>query len=57
MCKKCNELKQRKAERPSYLQLAKEIAETSYSAVGRKYGVSDTAIRKWIKGYENKCKM
>jgi transposase-like protein len=23
-----------------------------YSAVGRKYGVSDTAIRKWIRQYE-----
>ena len=23
-----------------------------YSAVGRKYGVSDNAIRKWVKDYE-----
>jgi transposase-like protein len=26
--------------------------ETSFSAVGRKYGVSDNAIRKWIKNYQ-----
>jgi transposase-like protein len=30
----------------------REIAETSYVAVGRKYGVSDNAIRKWVRQYE-----
>jgi transposase-like protein len=25
---------------------------TSYSAVGRKYGVSDNAVRKWVRFYE-----
>ena len=39
----------RKAERPSYEQLVREIAATSYVAVGRKYGVSDNAIRKWLR--------
>ncbi|HEU4804138.1 MAG TPA: helix-turn-helix domain-containing protein [Solirubrobacterales bacterium] len=29
-----------------------EIEATSYSAVGRKYGVSDNAIRKWVRAYE-----
>ena len=43
---------QRKIERPPYEQLVKEIEETNYSAVGRKYGVSDNAIRKWVKFYE-----
>lgn len=43
---------QRQVKRPPYEQLKKEIDETSYSAVGRKYGVSDNAIRKWIKYYE-----
>ena len=32
-----------------YEQLMREIAETSYVAVGRKYGVSDNAIRKWVR--------
>jgi len=27
----------------------KEIKETNYCAVGRKYGVSDNTIRKWLK--------
>jgi hypothetical protein len=43
---------QRKTQRPSYEQLQKEIKENGYSATGGKYGVSDNAIRKWIKFYE-----
>lgn len=42
----------RKVERPEYEQLLKEIEDSNYSAVGRKYGVSDASIRKWIKYYE-----
>lgn len=42
----------RRAERPSQDQLLREIAETSYVAVGRRYGVSDNAIRKWVRQYE-----
>ena len=42
----------RTVERPPYLQLVREVAETSYRAVGRKYGVSDSAIRKWLRAYE-----
>ena len=30
----------------------REIAETSWSAVGRQYGVSDNAVRKWVRWYE-----
>ena len=45
-------LASRKAERPPYDQLVREIAETSYLAVGRRYGVSDNAIRKWVQAYE-----
>ena len=39
----------RKAVRPPVSQLLEEIKELGYCAVGRKYGVSDNAIRKWIK--------
>ena len=39
-------------ERPQYELLLAEIAATSWSAVGRKYGVSDNAIRKWVRAYE-----
>ena len=42
----------RKVERPPYEQLLAEITATNYLAVGRKYGVSDNAIRKWVLWYE-----
>jgi len=43
----------RRVERPMYDQLLQEIEETSYVAVARKYGVSDNAVRKWVRFYEN----
>ena len=45
----------RRVERPPYEQLLREIAESSYRAVGRKYGVSDNAIRKWLRQYEREA--
>jgi len=57
MCQDCYHLKRRKTERPSYEVLKKEIDGTNYCAVGRKYGVSDNAIRKWIKTYEKSIKI
>jgi hypothetical protein len=42
----------RKVERPSHEQLLADVASMSYRAIGRKYGVSDNAIRKWIRWYE-----
>lgn len=45
-------LKTRKVDRPPYETLKKETFENGFSATGRKYGVSDNAIRKWIKYYE-----
>ena len=29
-----------------------EVAAAGWSAVGRKYGVSDNAVRKWVRAYE-----
>jgi very-short-patch-repair endonuclease len=56
-CIKCSgklsSLPQRKVERPPYKQLIDEINELGYSATGRKYGVSDNSIRKWVRFYEN----
>jgi hypothetical protein len=42
----------RKVERPSYEQLMADVESMSLLAVGRKYGVSDNAVRKWIRWYE-----
>lgn len=53
-CLSCFNKQQRTVERPSYEQLIKEINELGYCGVGRKYGVSDNAIRKWkIKSESN----
>ena len=53
-CKKCsakiNGKKCRKVKnRPSIEILKKDIEEYGYKGTGRKYGVSDNSIRKWIK--------
>jgi hypothetical protein len=42
----------RKVPRPSYAQLKQDLGHMSWVAVGRKYGVSDNAVRKWIRWYE-----
>jgi transposase-like protein len=44
-------MERRKVTRPPYEQLAAEIDAVGYSAVGRRYGVSDNAIRKWVRWY------
>jgi hypothetical protein len=42
----------RKVPRPTYEQLRVDLAHMSWCAVGRKYGVTDNAVRKWIRWYE-----
>lgn len=44
-------IKRRKVERPTYENLIIDVENIGYSATGRKYGVSDNSIRKWIKYY------
>jgi transposase-like protein len=39
----------RVVERPPLGQLLAEIEASSWSAVGRRYGVSDNAVRKWVR--------
>lgn len=43
---------QRKLKRPEYETLINEVKELGFTKTGKKYGVSDNAIRKWIKFYE-----
>jgi Zn finger protein HypA/HybF involved in hydrogenase expression len=54
-CRSCVKKKQKRKikNRPTYEQLMLELSESNYSAVGKKYGVSDNSIRKWIKSYES----
>jgi hypothetical protein len=51
-CNLCKGVLSRKVERPSLEILLKDIEELGYSGTGRKYGVSDNAIKKWIKNIE-----
>jgi very-short-patch-repair endonuclease len=48
-CINCRYIKDRKVERPPIDVLLNDIKEIGYSATGRKYGVSDNSIRKWVK--------
>ena len=50
-CNACCGKHRRVTERPEAVQLAQEILDLGFSAVGRKYGVSDNAIRKWCINY------
>jgi hypothetical protein len=45
----------RKVDRPSYEQLLDDLASMSFLAVGRKYGVSDTSVRKWVRWYQHQA--
>jgi len=47
-CKKCHGRSTRKVARPKRDLLLEMIEKTSYVQVGRKFGVSDNTIRKWI---------
>jgi hypothetical protein len=50
-------VKRRKVERPSLEEIIKLVDEKGYSETGRMFGVSDNAVRKWIKfgkQYESK---
>lgn len=42
----------RKVRRPPHRQLLREVEQFGYLAVGRRYGVSDNAVRKWLRRYE-----
>jgi len=47
----CSQKARRRVERPSLEVLAEEIKNSTWVSLGKKYGVSDNAVRKWAKGY------
>ena len=51
---RCCKLKIRRVNRQSYEELKLNLSKMSMVAVGKKYGVSDKSIKKWILNYE-KC--
>jgi hypothetical protein len=42
----------RRVERPPHDELVALVRELGWSAVGRRFGVSDNAVRKWVRAYE-----
>lgn len=50
-CSACEKIASRIAQRPEREVLKQEIRNTSFLQLGRKYGVSDNAIRKWCITY------
>lgn len=51
LCKDCQAKSTRLVERPSVEELIKLLKETNFTQVGKKFGVSDNAIRKWCRHY------
>jgi len=49
LCIKCNGKANRKADRPSKDILLSQVKELGYVGTGKMYGVSDNAVRKWLK--------
>ncbi|MDP2692812.1 MAG: hypothetical protein Q8O88_04200 [bacterium] len=56
-CLECALISRRVCKRPSLKILLRDADALGYSGTGRKYGVSDNTIRKWIKAYEKKTKV
>ena len=52
-----NEYWQRKADRPPYKVLKKEVEKLGCSGTGKKYGVIDKSVRKWMKSFENRSEV
>ncbi len=50
-CHDCSAIHLQKVPRPSKEELYNDLLNDSFLAVGKKYGVSDNAVRKWCKRY------
>lgn len=49
---KCRRLFSRKVIRPTKENLSKEMQRLTWVELGKKYGVTDNAVRKWAKNYK-----
>ncbi len=49
---KCKNLGERKIIRPPKEELIKLVKKYGYVGVGKKYGVSNNSIKKWLKNYK-----
>lgn len=51
LCVECSRIQSRKIERPTREELKDLIRNNSFTQIGKQFGVSDNAIRKWCKAY------
>ena len=51
-CIKCSRLNSRKCERPDKLTLLKMVSSMPMTSIGKYFGVTDNAVRKWCVSYE-----
>ena len=51
LCRTCYTKSTRKVERPTPTELENLLRQSNFVAVGRMFGVTDKAIRKWCKAY------
>lgn len=57
-CKSCaSKLQDRKCERPSRDVLKELVRHNSFLQIGKQFGLTDNAIRKWCKSYNLPCQM
>jgi len=51
-CKKCYGINLRKIQRPCKEELEKMINTMTWVEMGKKYGISDNAVKKWARDYK-----
>lgn len=51
LCEECSALQRRKVERPSREELKALIRSTPFLTIGKQFGVTDNAVRKWCDAY------
>jgi len=52
LCRDCYHNSRRKVERPEYAELLVDVEKIGFVNTGKKYGVSDNSIRKWMLYYK-----
>lgn len=50
-CPECYSFSRRKVQRPNRETLKQEIRKESFVSLGKKYGVTDNAVKKWCVAY------
>lgn len=52
LCEECSAIQRRKTNRPSRDELKQLIRSTPFLTIGKQFGVTDNAVRKWCDAYQ-----